>query len=53
MSPLGPIRQKEMWYRDRNDNWDSHGTIYLDELGNEYSSLSHLIKCAIAKELGL
>lgn len=28
-------------------------TYYLDELGREYNSIEHLIRCAIAEALGL
>jgi len=57
-APLGPITTHEQWYRKRSSSsdhggWDSHGTYYLDQLGRDYNSIEHVLRCAIAKELGL
>jgi hypothetical protein len=58
MSSLGPITTKHLWYRKRpsssdHGGWDIWDTHYLDKLGNQYTSVEHVLRCAIAKELGL
>jgi hypothetical protein len=38
-APLGPTTRK--------------GTCYFDEMGHEYTSVEHLLRCAIARALGV
>lgn len=57
-APLGPIRAREIWRRvpgnpSHHEGKEYMGTYYLDATGNEYNSIEHLLRCAIAKELGL
>lgn len=57
-APLGPIKQHDRWVRVPNgpynhEGWDIDGTYFTDQYRNEYNSIEHVLRCAIAKELGL
>lgn len=56
-SPLGPIRELIHWRRIPGTSSYHEGKeatyYYVDQVGNEYNSVGHLLRCAIAKELGL
>lgn len=57
-APLGPITQRDK-YRTVYGNSSHHEgkeywyTYYVDQYRNEYASVEHLLRCAIAKELEL
>lgn len=55
-APLGPITEKDRWYRkppssSDHGGWDIAYTYYLDQYGNEYTSIEHVALCAVAKAL--
>ncbi len=57
-APLGPIRAREYWRRIPGNSSHHEGkeymyTYYTDQYRNEYNSIEHVLRCAIAKELGL
>ncbi len=56
-APLGPITYHEQWVRIHGTSshhaGKEHIEYWLDQYGNEYVSIEHLLRCAIAKELGL
>lgn len=56
-APLGPITYHEEWKRIRgtysHHEGKEHIEFWLDQYRNEYSSIGHVLRCAIAKELGL
>lgn len=57
-APLGPITEKPVWYRkppssSDHGGWDYDETYFLDQTGLDYNSIEHVLRCAIAKELGL
>jgi hypothetical protein len=56
MAPLGPITRHLHWVRVydgayRSEGWELDATTYRDQLGREYNSIEHVLRCAIAKEL--
>lgn len=59
MAPLGPIDQYDHWVRTRPDrhntggDWTIDATYFTDKYRNEYNSVEHVARCAIAKELGI
>lgn len=58
LPPLGPITTYEERIRVRPSQTTGEGgwldaTYYLDERCNEYTSVGHVLRCAVAKELGL
>jgi len=46
-APLGPVREKPAIVAGKD------ATYYLDQMGNEYTSVSHVLRCAIVKALKL
>jgi len=56
-APLGPITYHEQWKRVPTNSshleGKEHIEYWLDQYRNEYSSIEHVLRCAIAKELGL
>lgn len=58
VAPLGPIRYMGVWVWQRASSSGHGGHVlecdyYLDVIGNDYNSIEHVLRCAIAKELGL
>lgn len=57
-APLGPIQYMGYWKYQRTSTSGHGGNVlecdyYLDQLGRDYNSIEHVLRCAIAKELGL
>lgn len=55
-APLGPIKRHEEWFLHRGGPYNDEGYVldniyYLDELGNEYIDVEHVLRCAIGKVL--
>lgn len=56
MSPLGPIRYMGVWVYQRASSSGYGGSVlecdyYLDAIGNDYTSLDHVLLCAVSKAL--
>lgn len=55
---LGPIKYHGRWVYQRESKSGHEGEwldadYYTDQVGNEYSSLDHVLLCAVAKALQL
>lgn len=56
MAPLGPITRLEHWaynrgYQADDEGYEMIGYYWLDEIGNEYVSIEHVLRCAVAKSI--
>lgn len=57
-APLGPIDQYDHWVRVPDgpynlEGWDIEATWYTDQYRNEYNSVEHVLRCAIAEALNV
>lgn len=57
-APLGPIKEHARWIRVpdgpyNHEGWGIDGTYYTDQYGNEYNSVEHVLRCAIAEALNV
>lgn len=58
MAPLGPVTRHEHWvynrgYQADDEGYEMIGYYWLDEMRHEYNSIEHVLRCAVAKALGI
>ena len=56
IAPLGPIKTKTIWRYEHEtatsgEGYFPWGEYYVDQYGNEYNSVSHVLRCAVAKSI--
>jgi hypothetical protein len=57
-APLGPIKWNPQWrwtrgYQIDDEGYEMIAETWLDQMGNEYTSIEHVALCAVAKALGV